>query len=105
MARFNLSLLHKIKALLSKLQDSKRERRYSSTFSWGEDIELQDPSPALLQDTREHWNPTREAIVLEYRYPKTISTSLSTHPNKEIIVLPEPGISYNTTPPLHPTEG
>lgn len=100
MARFNLLLPHKIKAFLSKLQDSNRERRYSDTFSWGEDIELQDPSPALLQGTREHWNTNREASVLECRYPKIISTSLSTHPSEEIIVLPYSGTSYNTTPPL-----
>lgn len=103
MACFNLSLPRKIRNLLSKLQGSDRKRRYSGTFSWGEDIELQEPPPALLQDTLEHWNPNREASVIQYQTSRPISTHRN-HPiiqlSEEITVLPYPGISYNRTPPL-----
>lgn len=73
MTCLSISLPRKIKYLLSKLQDSNREYCYSPTFSWGDDIEHQEPSPAFLQDTLERWNSNREASVIKYQTPQPIS--------------------------------
>ncbi|KAH2415138.1 hypothetical protein KXV53_000787 [Aspergillus fumigatus] len=84
-----------LKNIPRKLQGQKA-RPDSLVFHWGEDINLEYPSPTLPKSR----SPNREASAIVYQGVVLCSTPLDSRPTSSLNGAIEQPFSYNPTPPL-----